>query len=309
MTAHVRNNHRALTFTVLLVLGGSFALILYTHGSSWWYAPLAAMAFVLAHAAALGGIAFLVARLTGRRRAANGAVHGREGASASPLHQGESIVLHSPRLYDWMAGLITLGREAKLRQWTLDLADLRVGSVVLDVGCGTGTLLLAAAERVGRSGTLHGVEPSAEMRAHARHKAKTRDVSLQVVEGSADTLPYPPASIDAVFCTLALHHLPGPVQEVAIREMRRVLRPGGRVVIVDWQRPKSFASVLTDPFALIFLLHRGGHSASPADVLDIEPLMTALGFEGIARHRYGSGALGAVVGHLGSGADPIEPHD
>jgi ubiquinone/menaquinone biosynthesis C-methylase UbiE len=305
MAAHARNNHRALTLTVLLVLGGSFALILYTHGSSWWYAPLAAMALVLAHAAALGGIVFVTARLTGRLRAARGAAH--EGAS--PLHQGESIVLHSPRLYDWMAGLITLGREAKLRQWMLDLADLRAGSVVLDVGCGTGTLLLTAAERVGRSGTLHGIEPSAEMRAHARYKAERRDVSLQVVEGSADTLPYPPASIDAVFCTLALHHLPGPVQEVAIREMRRVLRPGGRVVIVDWQRPKSFASALTDPFSLIFLLHRGGHSASPADVLDIEPLMTALGFEGIARHRYGSGALGAVVGRLGSGTRPIEPHD
>jgi ubiquinone/menaquinone biosynthesis C-methylase UbiE len=307
MTAHARNNHRALTLTVLLVLGGSFALILYTHGSSWWYAPLAAMALVLAHAAALGGIAFVVARLTGRRRAANGAAHGHEGAS--PLHQGESIVLHSPRLYDWMAGLITLGREAKLRQWTLDLADLHAGSVVLDVGCGTGTLLLAAAERVGRSGTLHGIEPSAEMRAHARHKAEMRDVSLQVVKGSADALPYPPASIDAVSCTLALHHLPGPVQEVAIREMRRVLRPGGRVVIVDWQRPKSFGSALTDPFSLIFLLHGGGHSASPADLLDIEPLMTALGFEGIVRHRYGSGALGAVVGRLGSGTRPIEPHD
>ena len=305
MTAHGRNNHRALT--VLLVLGGSFALILYTHGSPWWYAPLAAMALVIAHAAALGGILFVAARLTNRRRAASGAAHGHEGAS--PLHRGESIVLHSPRLYDWMAGLITLGREAKLRRWTLDLADLRAGSVVLDVGCGTGTLLLAAAERIGRSGTLHGIEPSAEMRAHARYKAEARGVSLQAVEGSADALPYPPASIDAVFCTLALHHLPGPVQQAAIREMRRVLRPGGRVVIVDWQRPKSLASALTDPFSLIFLLHKGGHSASPTDVLDVEPLMTGLGFEGIARHRYGSGALGAVVGRLSSGTRAIEPHD
>lgn len=291
---------------MVLVLGVGFALILYSHGAAWWwYAPLVALALVLAHAAALGGIVFVGARLTRARHVLNGPARGQDGFS----HQGHSAVLHWPRLFDWIVRLQTLGRETKLRQWTLDLADLRPGSVVLDVGCGTGTLLLAAAERVGPSGVLHGIEPAAEMRAHARHKAETRGASLQVVEGSADALPYPAASIDAVFCALALHHLPRPMQEVAIREMRRVVRPGGRAVIVDWQRPKSFARAITDPLSLIFILHRLRPDASAGDVLDIEPLMRRLGFEGITRHSYGSGAVGAVVGRLGPEKRAIERQD
>jgi ubiquinone/menaquinone biosynthesis C-methylase UbiE len=303
----VSSDHRARTLTGFLVASGGVTLILYSHGASWWYAPVAVAAVVLAHAAAFGGIVFVTARLTQRRRAPDGNAFGRETASSS--HQGGSMVLHRPRLYDWMVRVQTLGREKKLRQWTLDLADLRSGSVVLDVGCGTGTLLLAAAERIGPSGTLHGVEPSAEMRAHARDKAKKREVSLEVVEGSADRLPYPDASIDAVFCTLALHHLPGPMREGAIREMRRVLRPGGRAVIVDWGRPTSVAKAIADPLSLVFFLHKFGPYTSPADVLDIEPLVTELGFEDIARHSYGSGALGAVVAHLSSGTRAIETPD
>jgi ubiquinone/menaquinone biosynthesis C-methylase UbiE len=108
-----------------------------------------------------------------------------------------------------MTRVCTLGQERKLRQWTLNLAGLQPGNAIPDVGCGTGTLLLAAAERVGPSGALHGIEPLAEMAAHARHKAEAQRTPLQVVEGSADSLPYPPASFDAVFSTLEA--IPKPV--------------------------------------------------------------------------------------------------
>jgi SAM-dependent methyltransferase len=103
------------------------------------------------------------------------------------------------------------------------------------------------------------------------------------------------------------------MQEGAIREMRRVLRPGGSAVIVDWQRPKSFARAITSPLFLVYLLHSLGHSGSPLDVVGIEPLMSALGFEDIARCSFGAGgAVGAVVGRLASGTcaiDQAEPQD
>jgi ubiquinone/menaquinone biosynthesis C-methylase UbiE len=309
--SQARSTHRARRLAVTMILPGAFALILYTHGAWWGYAPVAVVGVVLAHLAMLGGIIYGATRVTQGRRAPGDTSCCQEGDGHS--HQGESMLLHRPRLYDWMARVHTLGRERKLRHWTLDLADLHAGYVVLDVGCGTGTLLLAAAERVGPSGALHGLEPSTEMAAHARHKAEAHRVPLAVVEGSADSLPYPPASFDAVFCTLVLHHLPGSMQEGAIREMRRVLRPGRRVVIVEWQRPKSFARAITSPLFLVYLLHSLGPSGSPLDVPGIEPLMSALGFEDIARCSFGAGgAVGAVVGRLASGMcaiDQPEPQD
>jgi ubiquinone/menaquinone biosynthesis C-methylase UbiE len=310
--SQARSAHRARTLIVILVLAGGLSLILYTHSAWWWYAPLAVVGVVLAHIAILGGIVFVATRVTRGQRAQSGATCCQEGAGHS--HQGESILLHNPEQFDLLARMITLGRERKFRQWTLDLAaDLQAGNAVLDVGCGTGTLLLAAAERVGPSGALHGIEPSPEMASHARHKAEAHRVSLEVVEGSADSLPYPPASFDAVFCTLVFHHLPRSMQEGATREMRRVLRPGGRAVIVDWQRPKSFARAITSPMFLVYLLHNLGPSRSPLDVPGIETLMRELRFKDIARHSFGAGgAVGAVVGRLASGTraiDHAEPQD
>jgi ubiquinone/menaquinone biosynthesis C-methylase UbiE len=303
--------HRARTLIMILVLGGGLSLMLSTHSAWWWYAPLAVVGVVLAHIAMLGGILFVATRVTRGRRAPGGTTGCQAGAGHA--HHGESMQLHRPRLYDWMAWVYTLGRERTFRQWTLDLANVQPGHVVLDVGCGTGTLLLAAAERLGPSGALHGIEPSTEMAAHARHKAAAHRVPLAVIAGSADRLPYPPASFDAVFCTLVLHHLPRSMQAGALREMRRVLRPGGRVVIVDWQRPQSFARALTSPLFLVYLLHHFGPSGSPLDVPGIASLMSELGFEDIARCAFGAGGgVGAVVGRLASGTraiDPAAPHD
>jgi len=305
---HARNPHRPDLLAMILALGGALALILYTHGARWWYAPLALPGAVLAHMAVLGGIVFVVRRVAPGRHASGNATPGEGDAGRS--HEGESILLHHPRQFDLMARVCMFGQERKLRQWTLDLADLQPGSVVLDVGCGTGTLLLAAGERVGPSGALHGLDAAPEMAAHARHKAEARGVSLEVLEGSANKLPYPPASFDAVFCTLVLHHLPGSMRAAAIREMRRVLRPGGRAVIVDWQRPKPFVGAITSPMFLVYLLHRHRSGASPLDTLDIEPLMREIGFEEISRSSFGAGGVSAVIGRLGSEAramDGAEP--
>jgi ubiquinone/menaquinone biosynthesis C-methylase UbiE len=285
-----RGRHRGRILTVTMLLSAALALILYRHGASWWYAPLLFPGVVLAHVAMLGGLVFIAARVT--------RAQGRQGTENS--QQSGSSLLHRPRLFDFQVRLITLGRERKLREWMLNLADLEPGDLVLDVGCGTGTLLLAAAERVGPSGAVHGVEPSPEMAARARDKAEARGVPLDVVEGSAGSLPYPPGSFDVVFCTLVLHHLPESIREVAIREMRRVLRPGGRVVIIDWQRPKSLGGAISGGLSLISLLHSLRPGASASNVLDIEPVMKELGFEKVSQHAFGNDALRAVVGRLGS---------
>jgi len=296
---HARGPHRAHALALAVILGGAAALMLYLHGASWWYAPLAVPGIVLAHVAILGGLFFTARRVTPGRFASARAARGQEDAEHS--RRAESKTLHNPRQFELLTRLCTFGQEGKLRQWTLDIADLQPGNVVLDVGCGTGALLLAAAQRIGPVAALYGIDAAPEMVSHARRKAEAHQVQLEVVEGSADRLPYPPASFDAVFCTLTLHHLPASMRDAAIREMRRVLRPGGRVVIVDWQRPKSLVKAIFSPMFLVYLLHKPRSGASPFDTLDIEPLMKEISFDEIARSSFGAGGVGAVISRLRAG--------
>ncbi|MBI3096719.1 MAG: methyltransferase domain-containing protein [Planctomycetes bacterium] len=285
--------HRSAPLAILLTLAGGLALALHFHGASWWYGPLAVGGLVLAHVAVFGGIAFL---LTRRRRS----------LQASEPEVG--ALLHRPRHFDWLVRVITLGREKRLRQWMLDLGGVQPGCAILDVGCGTGSLLLGAAGRVGPAGSLHGVEPSPEMAAHARGKASAAGIPVSVVEGSAGSLPYPAASFDVAFSTLVFHHLPGAMREGAVREMRRVLRPGGRAVIVDWQPPTSLLKAMTSPLFVVGLLHNLRPGGAPLDSSGTESVMSELGFESMERHSFdGGGVIGAVVGRLGPGAGPGDP--
>ena len=84
----------------------------------------------------------------------------------------KGLVMHSTaRYYDLLTWLLTLGRERAFRDRLVDLARLAPGESVLDAGCGTGTLAIAAKRRVGPSGAVHGIDASPEMIARARRKA------------------------------------------------------------------------------------------------------------------------------------------
>jgi ubiquinone/menaquinone biosynthesis C-methylase UbiE len=292
---HAKNAFKKNSTLALMLVLSAVALILYAHGVLWWYAPLALVGILLAHLAFAGAVLFVV---TKGRRSHGGGMRSEEGTDQSP--EAQSLLLHKPEQFDFLARICTLGRETKLREWTLNLGELQMGNAVLDVGCGTGTLLLTAAERIGRSGSLYGIEPSQEMAAYARKKAETKGVPVEIVERSADNLPFPPTSFDVIYSTLVFHHLPGSMQARAIREMRRVLRPGGRVVIVDWQKPTSFAKALLSPMFLVYLLHSFRPSGSRLDATGIAQLMRELGFKDIGRSSFGpGGAVGAVIGRLG----------
>src|SRR3954463_9769437 len=88
--------------------------------------------------------------------------HGHGGAQASTPHT-EGRLIRRARLYDVRVALMLLGQARKLRALPLDLAALRPGERVLDVGCGSGDLALAAARRVGPRGAVYGIDASPEM--------------------------------------------------------------------------------------------------------------------------------------------------
>ncbi|MEJ2206387.1 MAG: methyltransferase domain-containing protein, partial [Gemmatimonadota bacterium] len=146
----------------------------------------------------------------------------------------EGMVIHWAGFYDWIMTVMFLGREARFRRRMLDAADLQPGQHVLDVGCGTGTLAVAAAIVVGDDGRVFGVDPAGEMIARARRKAEEAGADVELDVAAVESLPYPDGCMDVVISTLVFHHLTRRLQGLAVAEMRRVLLPGGRLVVIDF---------------------------------------------------------------------------
>lgn len=115
----------------------------------------------------------------------------------------------------------------------LALADLRQGESVLDVACGTGLVTLKAAHTVGAPGRVLGIDLSGLMvDAAAARALKSRLQNVCFSRMDAQNLALPDAGFDVVVCALGLMYMPDPEQ--ALREMRRVLRPGGRLALAVW---------------------------------------------------------------------------
>jgi ubiquinone/menaquinone biosynthesis C-methylase UbiE len=133
--------------------------------------------------------------------------------------------------------VVTGGRLRALRRQVLDLAELRPGASVLDIGCGTGTLALEAQARVGESGLVVGVDPAPRQLGRARAKATRHRLPVEFRLGVIEALPFPDGSFDAVLSTLMMHHLPDDLKRRGLTEIRRVLKPGGRLVVADAEHP------------------------------------------------------------------------
>ena len=139
-------------------------------------------------------------------------------------------------LYDPIVKLFggDAGRRALLEQAALESA-----SRVLDVGCGTGSLLVRLAERHPRL-QLVGIDPDPRALALAARKARRGRASVQLDRGFSDALPYANASFDRVVSSFMLHHLGGADEKRrALREMRRVLRPDGSLHLLDFAPPEG----------------------------------------------------------------------
>lgn len=133
-----------------------------------------------------------------------------------------------------------LGGVRALHQRAVELAAVRPGQAVADVGCGTGNLSFAvlAAQPSAR---VTGLDPDGDALRRAARKARRRGVALTLVRGYADRIPEPDASFDHVVSSLALHHLDDDGRSAFAREALRALRPGGTITIVDFGGPSSDA--------------------------------------------------------------------
>src|SRR5262249_10159288 len=142
-----------------------------------------------------------------------------------------------------------------------------------DIGCGTGTLAIVATRYVGATGAVTGIDASPSMVARANRKAAKAGARAAFQVAVAESLPFPDRRFDVVLSTLMLHHLPRSTRQQCAREIKRILKPGGRVLAVDFGPPKRRG--------MLAHFHRHGH-------LEVEDIVTLFENAGLKAARTGS---------------------
>jgi demethylmenaquinone methyltransferase / 2-methoxy-6-polyprenyl-1,4-benzoquinol methylase len=166
--------------------------------------------------------------------------------------------------YDLLNSVMTAGLHHRWRQRAADRAEVGPGDSVLDVCCGTGDLSFEMAGRVAPGGHVVGCDFSEQMLDLAREKAADRGAPVRFEWADALQLPYDAGRFDAVTVGFAVRNLAD--LDAGLREMRRVLRPGGRLVVLEITQPtrpplSTFYSLWFD--RIVPLLGRfGGDSAA-----------------------------------------------
>lgn len=206
----------------------------------------------------------------------------------SPPHT-KGLVIRWARLYDIVVQIISLGREKLLRDQTVALANLQPGERVLDVGCGTGTLAIAVA-RFEPTAQVLGIDPAPTMIQRAIDKATSVGVDVDFNVGIVEEIDLEDASIDVVLSSLMLHHLPAPVLESGLREIVRVLKPGGRFVAVDFFGRAPLLHRLASR-----LRHNHTHPKEPETKLVTQ--LRGIGFADIQSGQMKPSYLSSLVAH------------
>jgi demethylmenaquinone methyltransferase/2-methoxy-6-polyprenyl-1,4-benzoquinol methylase len=137
--------------------------------------------------------------------------------------------------YDRYARMLSFGQDTRWRRFLVSRIDAGPGATVLDVATGTGAVALELIRRKGCS--VVGLDQSAEMLVEARRRTRGR---VELVEGDAEHLPFPERSFDALTFTYLLRYVDDPA--AALRELARVVRPGGTIAALEFGVPRNPAA-------------------------------------------------------------------
>ena len=148
---------------------------------------------------------------------------------------------------------------------------------ILDIGCGTGKFASRVLEQFPES-QVWGLDLSAGMLSQCRARSQAADGRLHLVQGDSERLPFQDNAFDAITCTHSFHHYPR--QDKVIAEMHRVLRPGGRLLILDGDRDRPWGWLLYD---VLVVMMEGPvkHLTSRA----FHDLYTSAGFDNVTQQR------------------------
>lgn len=222
-----------------------------------------------------------------------------------PENQVEAMFDRIAPVYDRMNSVMTAGLHRRWRERAADVAALAPGDRALDVATGTGDLALELAERVGPDGEVIGCDVSERMLELARRKAP----AVEFERGNALELPYPDDAFDAATVGFGARNFADLGRGLA--EMARVVRPGGRVVVLEITTPARpplswFFSLWFD--RVVPLLGRAAgdpdaYSYLPSSVRrfpDAARLAALLAASGLAGVRYVVTAGGIIAIHMGT---------
>ncbi len=207
------------------------------------------------------------------------------------------------RRYDAMNSVMTAGLHHKWRTRAIDLAAVGSGSTVLDVATGTGDLAIEAARRVGPAGTVIGSDFSEQMLEGARRKPSPAPIAFEW--GNALELPYASGRFDAVTVGFGARNFSD--LDLGLREMVRVARPGGRVVVLEITTPgkpplSTFYSAWFDRLVPLLGRFDDAYAYLPASVKRFpgpHELAGKLAAAGLERIRYVLTAGGIIAIHVG----------
>ncbi|MEA3281121.1 MAG: class I SAM-dependent methyltransferase [Euryarchaeota archaeon] len=206
-------------------------------------------------------------------------------------------------IYDPLVRFISsfFGGEENLRRLTISKMNLKHGQKVLDVCCGTGTLCAMIAEVVGGDGEVVGVDLSENMLKKAENKSGD---TIQFCYANAEKIPYADGYFDRASVTFGLHEMPHSVRMNVLREMRRMLKPGGRITVLDYSYPKR---TLAMPLFKVWMLVEGD-TARDFIRRDLSSMIRDAGFDVIEQNVYWMNTIRIVSGenveiyNKGSGA-------
>ncbi|MFB9757718.1 demethylmenaquinone methyltransferase [Ectobacillus funiculus] len=141
--------------------------------------------------------------------------------------------------YDVMNSVISFQRHKAWRQYTMQVMDVKQGEAALDVCCGTCDWTIALARAVGKDGKVYGLDFSQNMLSIGEEKIKALNLDqVKLVHGNAMQLPFADNTFDYVTIGFGLRNVPDYLQ--VLREMTRVVRPGGKVVCLETSQPTIF---------------------------------------------------------------------
>ena len=175
--------------------------------------------------------------------------------------------------YDVYMKRITLGREYKLRTMTVNLAQVKPGDCVLEVGCATGSLTLAAKRQAGPDGNVFAIDIIPGMIDVSRKKAEQANMNVTFKEGSIEDIPFPDSYFDVVIGSFIIFHMSEKVRRKGIQEIYRVLKPQGKLMILDIALPSRPVSRVLVKLLLGFMFKH--------DVRELQPIMESSGFSKI----------------------------